>query len=273
MHFLPPFHCHVEIMTFFAWIGRRSIASFLYVIDLTYFMLRTFFIWRPHRHVFNRAVYSVFLDQLILTGINATAIISFLAMFVGIAIASQLVFIMASITGANDLIKILSRLILSEMGPLITGFVMIGRSCSAIVVDLGNSKIRGEIASLEYLGIDIEDYFVLPRILSMVISQVILALCFSAVMLFFGMVFSSLIYDLSAQKSIEELLSLVNMNNLFRFMLKNCLFGLTVGTIACFHGLAVKNSPTQVSEQMQKAIVRSIVFLLLLDGYFIIFTL
>jgi len=257
----------------FDWIGRRCIESFLYLIDLTFFLIRVFSVWQPHRNIFNRAVYIVFLDQLILTGINAIAIISFLAMFVGIVIASQLVFIMASITGAKDFVEILARLILSEMGPLITGFIMIGRSCSAIVVDLGNAKVRGEIEPLEYLGINVDDYFVIPRVLSMVISQVILALYFSAIMLLFGMFFSALIYDLSAQKSLTELLKLININSLFRFMLKNLLFGLVVGTMACFHGLSVGNSPTQVSEQMQKAVVRSIVILFLIDGYFIIFTL
>jgi phospholipid/cholesterol/gamma-HCH transport system permease protein len=260
-------------MKFFDWIGRRCIESIFYVIDLTYFLIRTFSVWQPHRNVYNRAVYSVFLDQLILIGINAIAIISFLAMFVGIVIASQLVFIMASITGAKDLVEILARLILGEMGPLITGFVMIGRSCSAIVVDLGNARVNGEIKPLEYMGIDVGDYFVVPRILSMVISQMILALYFSVIMFLFGMIFSVLIYDLSAQKSLTELLNLVNINSLFRFMLKNILFGLIVGTIACFHGLSVINSPTQVSEQMQKAVVRSIVFLFLVDGYFILFTL
>jgi len=260
-------------MKFFDWIGHRCIESLFYVIDLTYFLIRTFSVWQPHRNVYNRAVYSVFLDQLILIGINAIAIISFLAMFVGIVIASQLVFIMASITGAKDLVEILARLILGEMGPLITGFVMIGRSCSAIVVDLGNARVNGEIKPLEYMGIDVGDYFVVPRILSMVISQMILALYFSVIMFLFGMIFSVLIYDLSAQKSLTELLNLVNINSLFRFMLKNILFGLIVGTIACFHGLSVRNSPTQVSEQMQKAVVRSIVFLFLVDGYFILFTL
>ena len=260
-------------MKLFDWIGRRCIESFLYLIDLTFFLIRVFSVWQPHRNIFNRAVYIVFLDQLILTGINAIAIISFLAMFVGIVIASQLVFIMASITGAKDFVEILARLILSEMGPLITGFIMIGRSCSAIVVDLGNAKVRGEIEPLEYLGINVDDYFVIPRVLSMVISQVILALYFSAIMLLFGMFFSALIYDLSAQKSLTELLKLININSLFRFMLKNLLFGLVVGTMACFHGLSVGNSPTQVSEQMQKAVVRSIVILFLIDGYFIIFTL
>ncbi|MFA5925226.1 MAG: ABC transporter permease [Methylococcaceae bacterium] len=134
--------------------GHRCIEFFLYVIDLTYFLVRTLSVWQPHRNVLNRAVYSTFLDQLILTGINAIAIITFLAMFVGIVIASQLVFIMASITGARDLVEILARLILSEMGLLITGFIIIGRSCSAIVVDLGNTKVSGEIDSLKYLGIN-----------------------------------------------------------------------------------------------------------------------
>ena len=116
-------------------------------------------------------------------------------MFVGIVIASQLVFIIASVTGARDLVEILARLILSEMGPLITGFIIIGRSCAATVADLGNAKVNGEIEPLKYLGIDVDDYFVVPRILSMVISQVTLALYFSAIMLLFGMLFSTLIYD------------------------------------------------------------------------------
>ncbi len=260
-------------MKFFDWIGHQCIALFLYVIDLTYFLICALSVWQPHRNVYNRAVYATFLDQLVLTGINAISIISFLAMFVGIVIASQLVFIIASITGAGDLIEILARLILSEMGPLITGFVMIGRSCTAMVVDLGNTKISGEIEPLIYLGIDVDDYFVVPRILSMVISQVALALYFSAIMLFFGMLFSALIYDFAIQTSLAELLNLINIKSLFIFMLKNVLFGLSVGTIACFHGLSVKNSPTQVSGQMQKAVVRSIVFLFLLDGYFISLTL
>jgi phospholipid/cholesterol/gamma-HCH transport system permease protein len=260
------------MMNFFDWIGRRCIESFLYVIDLTYFVLRVFSVWKSHRNVFNRAVYSVFIEQLILNGINAITIISFLAMVVGISVASQLVFIVATITGAKDLVEILARLILSEMGPLITGIVMVGRSCSGMVVDMGNAKVGGEIEPLQYLGINVDDYFVLPRILCMVISQVVLALYFSAIMLLFGMLFSVLIYDLSIQVSLTELLNLVTIDALFRFMLKNILFGLIIGTLACFHGLSVNNSPIQVSEQMKKAVVRSVVFLFLVDGYFISFT-
>ncbi len=260
-------------MKLFDQIGHLCIKLFIYLFDLSFFVFRALSVWRPQRSVFNRAVYSIFIDQIVLTGINALAIISFLAVFVGIVIASQLVFIIVSVAGAKDYSEILARLILSEMGPLITGFIMIGRSCSAMVVDLGNSKIAGELDVLRYQGIHLDDILILPRILGAVISQLALALYFSAIMLLSGMLFSTMFYNFSLQTSISELLHLIDIGSLSRFILKNILFGLTIGSIACFHGLAVINSPTQVSRQLQFAVVRSIVFVFLIDGYFILFTL
>lgn len=260
-------------MNFFAWIGRHCIDLILYIIDLTCFLVQTLSVWQSHRNVFNRAVYLIVLDQLILIGINALAIISLLALFVGIGVISQVIFIMQSLTGENDLLVILARLVLSEMGPLITGFILVGRSCSAIVVDLGNTRVSGEIEPLEYMGIDVDDYFIVPRVLSMIISQVALAFYFTAVMILCSVFFSAFLYDLSAQKSLTELLGMISFNGVLRFTLKNLFFGLIIGTIACFHGFLVDKSAALVSEQMQKAVVRSLVFLFMADGYFIVFTL
>ena len=257
-------------MNFFGWIGQRCIDSFLYVVDLTYFLTRTLAVWQPHRNVFNRAVYSNLLGQLIFTGVDAIVMISFLAVLVGIGVTSQLIYIMQAISGASDITGILARLVISELGPLITGVILVGRSCSAIAVDLGNTKVRGEIEPLEYLGIHVCDYFVVPRIICMVVCQITLALYFSVIMILCGVFFSAAIYDFSAQDSLMELLNTMSVNVVLIFMTKNLFFGLLIGTMACFHGLLVENSPTQVPQQMQKAVVRSIVFLFLVDGYFLL---
>ncbi|TXK95512.1 ABC transporter permease [Bathymodiolus platifrons methanotrophic gill symbiont] len=248
-------------------------ASFLYIIDFTYFLTQSLSVWQPHRHVFNRAVYSSLLGQLIFTGVDAIAMISFLAVLVGVGVTSQLIYIMQAITGASDLSEILARLVISELGPVITGVILIGRSCTAIAVDLGNTKVRGEIQPLEYLGIDVDDYFVVPRIICMVISQITLALYFSIIMVLCGVFFSGFIYDFSAQESLTHLLNMMTVNAIIIFIIKNLVFGLVIGAMACFHGLLVENSPTQVPQQMQKAVVRSLVFLFLADGYFLLVTL
>lgn len=199
--------------------------------------------------------------------------ISFLAVLVGVGVTSQLIYIMQAITGASDLSEILARLVISELGPVITGVILIGRSCTAIAVDLGNTKVRGEIQPLEYLGIDVDDYFVVPRIICMVISQITLALYFSIIMVLCGVFFSGFIYDFSAQESLTHLLNMMTVNAIIIFIIKNLVFGLVIGAMACFHGMLVENSPTQVPQQMQKAVVRSLVFLFLADGYFLLVTL
>lgn len=259
-------------MNLFGWIGRICIEWFLYIVDLCYFLTRTVSIWQPHRNVFNRAVYSNLVGQLIFTGIDAIAMISFLAVLIGIGVTSQLIYIMQAITGASDLTEILSRLVISELGPLITGVILIGRSCSAIAVDLGNTKVHGEIEPLEYLGINVDDYFVVPRIICMLISQVTLALYFSVITILVGVFFSAYIYNFPAHDSLMALLDTMTISVVIIFMAKNLFFGLIIGTMACFHGLSVENSPTQVPQQMQKAVVRSLVFLFLADGYFLLLT-
>lgn len=260
-------------MNFFGWLGRPCINFALYIIDLTVFLMQTLSVWQAHSNIFNRAVYLTALDQLILIGVNAIAIISLLALFMGIGVTSQLIYVMQSLTGNNDLIMIISRLVLSEMGPLITGFILVGRSCSAIVVDLGNAHTRGEIEALEYMGINVNDYFVVPRIFAMVVSQAVLAFYFTAVMILSSAFFSAFLYDLSAQKSLTELLAMITLDDVLGFTLKNIYFGLIVGNIACFHGLMANNPAVLVPEQMQRAVVRSLVFLFIADGYFITFTL
>lgn len=260
-------------MSFIGWIGQRCIVSYLYVVDLSYFLMRSLAIWQPHRNLFNRAVYSNLVGQIIFTGVDAIAMISFLALLVGIGVTSQLIYIMHAITGASDLTEILARLVISELGPLVTGVILVGRSCSAIAVDLGNTKVRGEIEPLEYLGINVDDYFVVPRIICMVICQTTLALYFSVIMILSGVFFSAFIYHFSAQDSLMELLNMMTVSLVIIFICKNLFFGLIIGAMACFHGLSVENSPTQVPQQMQKAVVRSMVFLFLADGYFLLFTL
>ncbi|SMG65128.1 conserved hypothetical protein, membrane [methanotrophic bacterial endosymbiont of Bathymodiolus sp.] len=103
-------------MNFFGWIGQRFIASFLYIIDFTYFLFQSLSVWKAQRNVFNKAVYSSLLGQLIFTGVDAIAMISFLAVLTGIGVTSQLIYIMHAITGVSDLTAILARLVVSELG-------------------------------------------------------------------------------------------------------------------------------------------------------------
>ena len=53
---------------------------------------------------------------------------------------------------------------------------------------------------------------------------------------------------------------------LIGFIVKNVMFGLIIGAGACYHGLRVGVSPTEVPQETQRAIVNSLVLIFLLDG-------
>ena len=95
----------------------------------------------------------------------------------------------------------------------------------------------------------------------------------SIIMVFSGVFFSAFIYNFSAHDSLQQLLNTMHLEVVILFIFKNLFFGLIIGAMACYHGLLVDNSPTQVPQQMQKAVVRGLVFLFLADGYFLLFSL
>src|SRR4051812_24904895 len=139
----------------FGWTGNRCIGAVFYVLELTSFIRSSVGDWWRSRGVFNRTTYRSLLRQIIFTGVDAMPVVSLLALALGIVFTGQMIHLTRSFTTQADIIGILSFLITFEIGPLLTSMILIGRSASAIAVELGNMKQHGEIEALELLGINI----------------------------------------------------------------------------------------------------------------------
>ena len=74
--------------------------------------------------------------------------------------------------------------------------------------------------------------------------------------------------------SVKHFSLLASMSTVFSptlitaFIVKNLLFGFMIAATACYHGMRVGNSPTEVPQQAQRAIVNSLIMLFILDGLF-----
>ena len=73
-----------------------------------------------------------------------------------------------------------------ELAPLITGLIIIGRSGTAVVVELGNMRVSGEIDTLESMGIDVFEYLVIPRMGAFALSTFVMPSSFLTVALIAG---------------------------------------------------------------------------------------
>lgn len=248
------------------WTGRQALRSGIYIVDLTVFIQLAIRDWMIRGKLFNRATYRSLVNQLLFTGVDALPLVSLLALAIGIAITSQLIHLTSDFTEAADIIETLAMLITYEVSPFLTAIILVARSGSAISVDLGNMKLHGEIEGLELLGINLNDYLIAPRLIASAISQLVLAVYFSGIALYGGLIAAGILYSTSYLFFFDNLLVAHTPGTLLLFIFKNLVFGLVIAGTACFHALQVTGSATQVPRQTQRAIVNSLAIIAVFDG-------
>lgn len=243
--------------------GSFVFRKLYYLIDLVTFSSFALRDWFKAMRLFDRYSYRSLVSQIIFTGIDALPTIIFLAVIAGFVFTFRLIALFDSIA---DTVTILNYVIALEMGPMIAAIVLISRTGSAITVDLGNMKLHREIESLELMGIDVNSFLVAPRILGVAISQLSVSVFFTMITLGVGILLSGLLLSPTYFKYFYDMASGLQPLLLFVFVIKNILFGLFIGAIACYHGLKVEVSATEVPQQTQKAIVSSLLMLFIIDG-------
>jgi len=244
-------------------IGRAAIGSLRYLIDLTVFLISAMRNWRGE---LNRAARHAITTQIIFSGIDTLPVLSFLALAVGASITAQLILLVQMVGTDADVIRMITQVVAMELSPLLTAVIIIGRSGSAITVDLGNMKLHRETEGLELLGIDMRKFFIRPRLAGVVISQLILSVYFALIAIVSGVLFSALSSSASHMRYLVAIPLAFEPTQLIAFVIKDLLFGLVIGGAACFHALRVTASPTEVPQQTQQAIVNSLMVIFMIDG-------
>jgi phospholipid/cholesterol/gamma-HCH transport system permease protein len=249
-------------------VGRRAIAVALYPVDLTAFVIQAVRDWRYHGRLLNRAAFSSLVAQIIFTGIDALPMITLIGVAVGLGLVSQLISVMHVFGSTHDMVNVLSQVVVLELGPLLTAILIIGRSASAIAVDLGNMKLNKEVEGLWMLGVNTNDFLVTPRLLGTAISQLALAVYFTLIAMVSGTLFVTLLVAPGYLRLLEEIPRALDPFDLVLFLVKNFIFGLVAAAAACHHGLQVERSRTELPQQTQRAIVNAISLVFILDGLF-----
>ena len=255
------------------YVGRRTIHAVFYLIDLTVFTLRAIEEWRSRFSLFNRATWRSTIAQIIFTGVDAIPSVTILALIAGISITAQLIFVVQVFGSETDVVTVITRLVALEMGSLLTAIVVIGRSGSAIVVDLGTMKLNREIEGLELLGINVNDFFITPRLVGAAVAQVALAVYFSTIAVVSGIGFMALLESFGYLRYLEAVPAAIPPGGIALFLAKNLLFGLIIGATACFHAFKIESSITEVPQETQRAIVNSLTIVFLVDGLLVLATL
>jgi phospholipid/cholesterol/gamma-HCH transport system permease protein len=245
-------------------LGRMTLQAVLTTIELCHLVsgaFKSFFLTFSRG---GRPVSQVCLRQIFFTGNEAVKVILVISLAVGIAIISQ----MSNVTdaGRGSLIgKVFVWVVIREIAPLITALVVIARSGSAIAIEIGQMKLKGEIEAIESLGIPGEHYLLMPRILGVGTALLVLNIYFSMLSVSAGLIVASIGWQIPLSLIKQGIISVLSLNELLISAAKSVCFGLVIAAVSCRAGLKVGDSITQIPQAGTKAVMLSLILVFVID--------
>ena len=250
---------------FLAWVGRQVIAGGTYVSDITaisYCSFRELFVTPASRR---RAMFRVMAQQVVFTGVDALPMIAIVALLLGSVMIIQAEVSLHTV-GAEDLLGTMIVVVLiRELGPLLTAFVVIGRSGAAVCTELGNLRVGMQIKALHVMGIRILGFVVLPRMMAFVLAMMGLTIYFDLIAVMGGIAVAKFTLGTPFAVFLDTLERSLGLTDVLITALKGGLFGLAVAAICCHHGLSVQHAETEVPQATIRAILGSVTICVLLD--------
>ena len=157
--------------------------------------------------------------------------------------------------------------LLRELGPLMAGVILAGRTGSAYAAELGTMSVNEEVAALRVMGIDPMALLVLPRVLAGMLVMPVLSLLLTLAGLA-GMAMIMGIFGFPLTTVMQQLSAWLQLSDLLGGLVKAAVFGVAIATIGCHAGLGAGRGPRAVGDAATAAVVGGIVAIILLDGMF-----
>jgi len=159
-----------------------------------------------------------------------------------------------------------------EMGAVMTGVIMAGRTGAAFAAQLGTMQVNEEIDALTTMGISPMEFLVLPRMLALMVMMPLLCVYADLVGMGAGLLIGTGLLDMSLVEYVNETRKAVHLVDCGLGLFKSVVFGALVALAGCVRGMQCGRSAAAVGAAATSAVVTGIVWIIACDGLFAVLT-
>lgn len=202
-----------------------------------------------------------------LAGANAVPIISLISVLVGLIIAFEAIQPLAQFGAQIYVVNMIGLLMVRELGPLLAAIILAGRSGSAFAAEIGTMKVNEELNALETLGLDPIRFLVVQRITAGILLTPLLTF-YATFMGVVGGVLVTLSLGFQLTLILHQLTTSVHLTDVAFGAAKGVVFGAIVSAVGCLRGLQTQQGPSAVGISTTRAVVTSILLIVIADAVF-----
>ena len=217
-------------------------------------------LWRERRKVF---------EQLFEIGNASLLMACLLSLFIGGVIALQTGPLLAKYGLSTSIGGGVGAAMARELGPVMMAILIAGRIGSAMAAEIGSMRVYQEIDALRTMNINPIHYLVLPRLVAISIALPMLVI-FSILVGWMGGALVSAgneKINVGIGAFFSNLREIVGFRDILDGLIKSFVFAVTIGIVSCAQGLQTIGGPRGIGRSVTKAVVNSIVMILILDYF------
>lgn len=203
--------------------------------------------------------------QMISVGVSSIPLLTITSLFTGAVAAVQAEYQFRNFIPDKFIGTAISKMVLIELGPILTALVLAGRVGSALAAEIASMKSKEELFAFEVLGLDAYRYLAVPRFLAFLVMVPCLSIMSSFLAIIGGWFVCVIALDITTYTYYTGLQYLFDNMDLISGIIKSIAFGVIIFLLGYFHGENAKTGAEGVGEATMGTVVSASVSLLIFD--------
>lgn len=198
------------------------------------------------------------LRQMLRVGYETVPLALMIGLFTGMTVALGTGIVLAEFNQEIFIASVVSESMIKEMGPVFTAFIIAARVGAAMTAELGTMAVNDEINVLRVLGIRVDRYLVMPRVIAAVTMTPALTAYASVMGLLGGAVVAITYFDVSWITYKTECFRYISLDEVWKGLFKAVVFGAIYSSVCCYKGVATTGGAEGVGRSTTSAVVVSL---------------
>jgi phospholipid/cholesterol/gamma-HCH transport system permease protein len=194
--------------------------------------------------------------QMAKVGVGSTPVVLLTALFTGMVLALQTFSTLRRVNAESYVGTLVALSMVRELGCVLAGLVVAGRSGSAMGAELGTMRVTEQIDALEVLATDPVQYLVVPRVWATTLMLPLLVGLADVIGIVGGYFVAVRLLGANPVSYIENSFQFMGAEDVTSGLVKAAVFGFLIAMIGCQQGLYARGG----AEGVGRATTRSVVF-------------
>lgn len=206
-------------------------------------------------------------EQLFHIGVMSLGVVAITGFTTGFVLAAQSFYQLgekglAGVTGV-----LVAKSMITELGPILTAFMVTGRVGAAMCAELGTMKVTEQIDALKSMAINPNAYLVAPRFIAGTLMIPLLTLFSTMMGIFGGYLIAVDLFNLSSATYFNPMQVHITLFDVATGVVKSFVFAILIVTVCCYRGMKTTGGAAGVGKATTQSVVTTYVLILLADFF------